>query len=165
MISAKRSSEAVPCAGSPHEKPGRLLSLTKFVWLVAAVAGLLAPRPVQFVLAVACLLFAVVRVIKYPRPETVPKAVVRVTNKAPRQVLFIAALFLNANIRDVVLGDMEEIYQKDCKRLRSTRMATCLMCKDIFLSLYPLFKYFLWRASLRAFKAIGLYELYRRFIG
>jgi hypothetical protein len=82
----------------------------------------------------------------------------------PNKLLFIAAIFLPAKIRETSLGDMEEIYKKDVKRF-GVKKAKWLMFKDIVVSNYPIMKEFARKSAIKIIKFAGVYEAVRRIIG
>jgi hypothetical protein len=85
-------------------------------------------------------------------------------NVTPKNLLFVAAIFLPANIRETSLGDMEEMYKKDVKRF-SVKKAKWLMFKDIVVSNYPIMKEFARKSAIKIIKFAGVYEAVRRIIG
>ena len=165
----------------PNSQPA-VTSTTRFVIASSAVlrhissivglsalgvfALLVAPK-FQTIVAVVVILFGGIKILI--RKVFLVKKQTKRIGQPPRQLLFVAALFLPSSIRDSALGDMEEIYARDFDRLGGDKFASiaanCLMLKDVLCSNFPLLRYFVRRIVLQAFKAIGLYEIYRRFIG
>lgn len=86
-----------------------------------------------------------------------------VNNSCPQELLFFAALFAPANIRDNVLGDMVERYKKDLK-LFGKRRAYLLMTVDICRSNYLWIKEAIKGKLLWALKWAGILELIKRII-
>jgi hypothetical protein len=82
----------------------------------------------------------------------------------PHNLLFFAAIFLPATIRETSLGDMEEIYKKDVNRF-GVKKAKWLMFKDIVVSNYPIMKEFARKSAINFIKFAGVYEAVRRIIG
>jgi hypothetical protein len=85
-------------------------------------------------------------------------------SNSPNNILFIAAIFLPASIRETSLGDMEETYKKDVKRF-GVKKAKWLMFKDIVVSNYPIMKEFARKSAIKIIKFAGVYEAVRRIIG
>jgi hypothetical protein len=85
-------------------------------------------------------------------------------HRTPKNLLFLAAIFLPANIRETSLGDVEELYKKDVKRF-GVKKAKWLMFKDIVVSNYPIMKEFARKSAIKIIKFAGVYEAVRRIIG
>lgn len=105
--------------------------------------------------------------IKFELVEKVLTKMKRTLNqkrKSPPKILFIAAFFLPPSIREISLGDMEEIYKKDVKRF-GVKKAKWLLAKDIFVSNFPILKELVKKSAKNLMKLAGLYKVVRWIIG
>jgi hypothetical protein len=115
-------------------------------------------------LSILSLISVSLYVIKSQKNINLTKARLKTKNKLQKDLLFFAAIFLPANIRETLLGDMEEIYKKDVKRF-GVKKAKWLMFKDIVVSNYPIMKEFARKSAIKIIKFAGVYEAVRRIIG
>jgi hypothetical protein len=131
--------------------------------LSVSIAALLVTGEFKTVLMIAVALFFILTKFKGMRRQF-EQSQQAIEDKPPRYLLLVAAFVLPSDSRDAALGDMEEKYNESLTRF-GRKWANRLMARDILCSISSKLISLTRKILIIALKVIGLYELYRRFIG
>lgn len=168
-LTEEKSEEVLPESTVECAPVSRFEQLKALDWrgtlltLGLSVGVLLATGSFKTVLAIAILLSSVISLVKR-QIRTFEQSQQPTKDEPPRYLLLVAAFVLPSDSREAALGDMEEKYNKAVTRF-GRKWSNCLMARDILGSIFPKLINLTRKMLFTALKAIGLYEVYRRFKG